>query len=337
MSKELEKKRDSQHTQQMLIGAIGIFQNEQIKNGLSDISKVAKETNKLQRDILNINIETYEESKRQSALLEKMNAEKEIEKLEEIRLKQIKHLVFEVNEELKSLSTEEDFFEKYLKLISLKNEIDRNNISAKIVDDFADKEYISESLNTLNKMIKSTEETNDNYQIKILRIIELNSIIHTHINSITSVNTNDIDFEFVKDLELLKTYENKKPKLDEFSQSFKKYLEDEKIVDSKIRSLFTIIILFLLIVIVYNFFTGGITEAMIFLVLLIFTSYSASKLMITKIDYKKVNIILKTIERKLHDKFLNMLRNKTIVPLIEEYNQLLVSTDIKKLNKIEIR
>ena len=337
MSKELEKKRDSQHTQQMLIGAIGIFQNEQIKNGLSDISKVAKETNKLQRDILNINIETYEESKRQSALLEKMNAEKEIEKLEEIRLKQIKHLVFEVNEELKSLSTEEDFFEKYLKLISLKNEIDRNNISAKIVDDFADKEYISESLNTLNKMIKSTEETNDNYQIKILRIIELNSIIHTHINSITSVNTNDIDFKFVKDLELLKTYENKKPKLDEFSQSFKKYLEDEKIVDSKIRSLFTIIILFLLIVIVYNFFTGGITEAMIFLVLLIFTSYSASKLMITKIDYKKVNIILKTIERKLHDKFLNMLRNKTIVPLIEEYNQLLVSTDIKKLNKIEIR
>lgn len=163
---------------------------------------------------------------------------------EEKKIKLLKDIFFQISEEIDKIEERKSYpLEKYFLFLSLKAELEHNEIDTSLADDLSEKKMISSTIKKLNQTIddlnkKFNKEEKEDQKL-ILNILEVDeeSQIKSLDNSFTGIISGCIS-GFEKYLTYIKTFkksENHSPnsRLVEFFQGFRKPLNKEHITSLK--------------------------------------------------------------------------------------------------------
>lgn len=170
-----------------------------INNNLELINGSSKELIAIQEKIAEYTKYSLDEAKKQTALLERQEAERYIEKIEKQRESQIREVIFDINEEVDFVSNSSDFYYKAWTIVKLDILLQKYNVNTDIVQDFQEKKYINECIKKVKIIKKEIYESKNQSHIYFLELISfdyeyLKSNIKLENLDVNSDEKNPIDF-----------------------------------------------------------------------------------------------------------------------------------------------
>jgi hypothetical protein len=145
---------------------------DQINATLDSINGSAKEISESQKKIEQKIESSLEESKKQTLILERQEAQRLLEKREKEQEIKIRNVIFEINEEFDSHINSSSFYNKAFSAYRLNSMLERNNISTDLVQNFDEKKYISECIKKIKSSIQENKQSKNQSHIFFLELIE---------------------------------------------------------------------------------------------------------------------------------------------------------------------
>lgn len=142
-----------------------------INNSLESINVSAKELVALQEKVAIFSKDSLDEAKKQTAILERQEVERNIEKIEKQREKQIREVIFDINEEIDSVNNSSDFYLKAWTVIKLDRALIKYDVNTDLVQNFDEKKYINECIKKVRNLKKEVCESKNQSHIYFLELI----------------------------------------------------------------------------------------------------------------------------------------------------------------------
>ena len=167
------------------------------------IGKQLTEITALHKMSLGVSIANLKVNMHVLAQIKNLNQKMERQEAEKRKIKLLKDIFFQITEEIEDIEATKTYqLEKYFLFLSLKAELEKNEIDTSLADDLSEKKMISSSIKELNKQIENLEkkfsEKEKDEQEQILGVLEVDE--ESEINKLKNTS-NSIYDEFVKDYE----------------------------------------------------------------------------------------------------------------------------------------
>jgi Skp family chaperone for outer membrane proteins len=137
------------------IAAFQAYQNQKIASKLDNVSTAVAESNQLQSEIVRLQEQNAEESRKQTILLERQEKQNELDRKEREKINLVKQAIFEVSEELESIENMRISSPPaaMAKLADVYHQVVTHNVSPGLVDAFEEKTFIANTLKNLEQMV----------------------------------------------------------------------------------------------------------------------------------------------------------------------------------------
>ena len=159
-----------------------------------------------------------------------LNQKMDQQEAEKRKIKLLKDIFFQITEEIEEIEEKKSYpLETYFLLLSLKAEMEKNEINTSLADDLSEKKMISSTIKDLNKKIESLEKKftkkEKDEQEQILGILEVDE--ESKINELE----NNQNSKVVRDIKNLSEFmiDEYKENLTHFMSMWQNHLSNEKI------------------------------------------------------------------------------------------------------------
>ena len=194
MSSLTTSQRQQRLTNVLLAG--NLYKAHKIGKQLTQITALHKMSLGVSIANLKVNLAIYEKLQKKEA--------------EEKKIKLLKDIFFQISEEMEEIEENKSYpLEKYFLFLSLKAELEKNEIDTSLADDLSEKKMISSTTKTLNKTIEKLDEKFNKQERKDQELI---------------LNILEVDEE--KQIKSLDS--NANARMDKILKVFEKYLVDTK-------------------------------------------------------------------------------------------------------------
>lgn len=129
----------------------------EIQSGIDELVTINAEALQLKKIIKDLTLESARQLSNQTQqltdqtlLLRSAAKEKELEKIEQQRVKRVRQIAFEIREELSNIVEDESSIQSFLRLEEMEKVVASAGVSPELVDDFQDKKYVKDCLDDLS-------------------------------------------------------------------------------------------------------------------------------------------------------------------------------------------
>jgi hypothetical protein len=194
------------------------------------IGKQLTEITALHKMSLGVSIANLKVNMHVLAQIKNLNQKMERQEAEKRKIKLLKDIFFQITEEIEDIEERKSYpLEKYFLLLSLKAEMEKNEIDTSLADDLSEKKMISSTIKELNKKIENLEkkfsQKEKDEQEQILGVLEVDE--ESKINELE----NNQNSKVVRDIKNLSEFmiDYYKENLTHFISMWKNQLSNEKL------------------------------------------------------------------------------------------------------------
>src|SRR6056300_734375 len=150
MSSLTTSQRQQRLTNVLLAG--NLYKAHKIGKQLTEITALHKMSLGVSIANLKVNVQVL-------AQIRNLNQKMEQKKTKKKKIKLLKDIFFQITEEIEEIEERKSYpLEKYFLFLSLKAELEKNEIDTSLADDLSEKKMISSTIKELNKQIENLEK-----------------------------------------------------------------------------------------------------------------------------------------------------------------------------------